>query len=161
MSITVFEKVFSNKFDNVLVADFMIDGGDAIKLFDNPNQPTYSFTNPKIIINKILLEDNKERVSSFTLVENDYNLTNTTWELFEKIDVENCSVVILNEKNLDDDCLDDWLESKIKCKDLFIVEDDGKIYISSGFGPGVYNLMVSKENYVIKAIKIEFIKEKI
>ena len=46
-------------------------------------------------------------------------------------------------------------------KQLYKVERDGRMCISSGFGPGIYSLNCIKKDDEIIAIKMEFIKEQI
>ena len=47
-------------------------------------------------------------------------------------------------------------------KELYNVNEDGRMCITSGFGPGEYSLFgIRNENKEIIAIKMTFIKEKI
>ena len=115
-----------------------------------------------IKINIIELDYGKKTfVSSFTILNK--NMLNVfeggDWVLFDKLEVENCQILILNEDNLVDNKLDEWLENCITMKELYNITDDGKICLTSGFGPGIYKLNGQKSGDELVAIKIEFIKE--
>lgn len=162
MSITTVENKFSHNFTNFFVSDFIIDKDDANAIFDSIKK--YSIKNPMIKINVIKLEEDKNpRVSSFMIInkELDEKLDNEKWEILEKLEVDNCQIVVLNEDKLFDEHLDDWLENCISMKELYNVTEDGKICITSGFGPGVYRLIGQKHEDELVAIKMEFIKENI
>jgi len=157
---TTIEKIFNINFNNFFISDFIIDSDDAIKYANNDNNTKYSFVNPTLKINIIKFdEEANSRISSFTLFEK--AVEDTEWNLLQKLEVDYCMVLILNEDNLKNKDLDDWLESCISLKELYKVEDDGRICLYSGFGPGVYKLLCKKENDKIVALKIEFIKENI
>lgn len=163
MSITSVENKFTSELNNFIISDFIIDSHDAINIFPKLNK--YSIKNTSIKINVIKLEEDKNyRVSSFTIFNKElFNelVENSDFELLDKIEVDNCQIVILNEDKLFDDKLDDWLENCISIKELYDVTEDGKICITSGFGPGVYSLLGYKKNNELIAVKIEFIKEKV
>ena len=44
-------------------------------------------------------------------------------------------------------------------KELYNVTDEGKICLTSGFGPGIYKLIGQRKGDELIAIKMEFIKE--
>lgn len=155
---TTIEKLFNVNFNNFIIADFIIDSDDATKYANNTNNMKFSLVNPTLKINIIKFEEEaNSRVSSFTLYEKE--LDDTEWEMLQKIEIDYCMVLILNEDNLKNKDLDDWLESCISLKELYRVEDDGRICLYSGFGPGVYKLLCKKADDKIVGFKIEFIKE--
>ena len=155
---TTIEKLFNVNFNNFIIADFIIDSDDATKYANNTNNMKFSLVNPTLKINIIKFEEeSNSRVSSFTLYEKE--LEDTEWEMLQKIEIDYCMVLILNEDNLKNKDLDDWLESCISLKELYRVEDDGRICLYSGFGPGVYKLLCKKADDKIVGFKIEFIKE--
>ena len=155
---TTIEKLFNVNFNNFIIADFIIDSDDATKYANNTNNMKFSLVNPTLKINIIKFEEeSNSRVSSFTLYEKE--LDDTEWEMLQKIEIDYCMVLILNEDNLKNKDLDDWLESCISLKELDRVEDDGRICLYSGFGPGVYKLLCKKADDKIVGFKIEFIKE--
>ena len=155
---TTIEKLFNVNFNNFIIADFIIDSDDATKYANNTNNMKFSLVNPTLKINIIKFEEeSNSRVSSFTLYEKE--LDDTEWEMLQKIEIDYCMVLILNEDNLKNKDLDDWLESCISLKELYRVEDDGRICLYSGFGPGVYKLLCKKADDKIVGFKIEFIKE--
>jgi hypothetical protein len=156
MSITSLNKTFNKKFTNFIICDFVIDSDDAKKMFDS-SMYTFNFEEPTIKINIIKFDDDKHhRISSFILY--DKELKENNWELIEKIEIDNCQVLILPEDIINSE-LDDWLESNIKMNELYKIEDDGRICLLSGFGPGVYRLMGIKNNDKYTSLKMEFIKE--
>ena len=157
MSIIPVENKLANDFNNFIVSDFMIDLDDFNAIFKK--SPKYSIKNTSIKINVIKLEDERYRVSSVLLFNKDLFTELCTFDLLEKIEVDHCQIVILNEDKLNDTTMDDWLENCISMKELYNVSPDGKICISSGFGVGIYKLMGCKMNDELVAIKIEFIKE--
>ena len=160
-TITTIEKLFNINFNNFIITDFIIDTDDVNKHFSDANNLKLSFVNPILRLNIIKFEDDKHhRVSSFTLYEKDLQ-ENIEWEPFQKIDIDFCKVLILNEDHLKNPNLDEWLENCITLKELFQTEDDGRICFYSGFGPGVYNLLCKKTDDKIFAVRIEFIKEKV
>jgi hypothetical protein len=160
MSITSVENKFSSDFTNFVVSDFMIDSEDFSTAF--PELQKYSIKNTAIKINVIKFEEEKNhRVSSVTIFNKELFTEANEWQLLEKIEVDNCQIVILNEDKLQDNSLEDWLESCISMKELYNVSDDGKVCITSGFGPGIYRLMGFKMNDELVAIRLEFIKEKV
>ena len=155
---TTIEKLFNVNFNNFIIADFIIDSDDATKYANNTNNMKFSLVNPTLKINIIKFEEeSNSRVSSFTLYEKE--LEDTEWEMLQKIEIDYCMVLILNEDNLKNKDLDDWLESCISLKELYRVEDDGRICLYSGFGPGVYKLLCKRAADKIVGFKIEFIKE--
>ena len=160
MSITTIVKQFSCDFTNFFVSDYIIDKDDVNIIFNSIQK--YSIKNPIIKINIIELDYGKKTfVSSFTILNK--NMLNVfeggEWLVFDKIEVENCQILILNEDNLVDNKLDEWLENCITMKELYNITDDGKICLTSGFGPGIYKLNGQKSGDELVAIKIEFIKE--
>ena len=160
MSITTIVKQFSCDFTNFFVSDYIIDKDDVNIIFNSIQK--YSIKNPIIKINIIELDYGKKTfVSSFTILNK--NMLNVfeggEWLVFDKIEVENCQILILNEDNLVDNKLDEWLENCIIMKELYNITDDGKICLTSGFGPGIYKLNGQKSGDELVAIKIEFIKE--
>ena len=160
MSITTIVKQFSCDFTNFFVSDYIIDKDDVNIIFNSIQK--YSIKNPIIKINIIELDYGKKTfVSSFTILNK--NMLNVfeggDWVLFDKLEVENCQILILNEDNLVDNKLDEWLENCITMKELYNITDDGKICLTSGFGPGIYKLNGQKSGDELVAIKIEFIKE--
>lgn len=162
MPITSVVKSFSRDFTNFFVSDFLIDKDDVNIIFETIQK--YSIKNPMIKINIIDLENNiKPHVSSFTILNKDmlHIFEGGEWELFEKIEVENCLILILNEDQLDDIHLDDWLENCITMKELYNVSENGKICITSGFCPGIYKLNGQKNGDELIALKMEFIKEQV
>lgn len=160
MSITCVENKFTKDFNNFVISDFMIDSDDFTNVF--PDLQKYSIKNTAIKINVIKFEDDKNhRVSSVTLFNKELFTEENEWVLLEKIEVDNCQIIILNEDKLDDNKLEDWLESCITMKDLYNVTEDGKVCVTSGFGPGVYRLMGFKINDELVAVRMEFIKEKV
>jgi hypothetical protein len=163
MSITSVENKFLSDLNNFIISDFIIDSHYALKLFPKLNK--YSIKNTSIKINVIKLEEDRHhRVSSFTIFNKElFNelIEDKDFELLEKIEVDNCQIVILNEDKLFDEKLDDWLEKCIFIKEIYDVTEDGKICITSGFGPGVYSLLGYKKDDELVAVKMEFIKEKV
>lgn len=162
MSITTVENKFASELTNFIISDFIIDSQDALNIFPKLNK--YSIRNTTIRINVIKLdEDKNHRVSSFILFNKDLfkETLDDEYVLLDKIEVDNCQLVIINEDKLFDDNLDDWLEKCITNKDLYDVTEDGKICITSGFGPGVYRLMGNYKDTELVSLKIEFIKEKV
>jgi hypothetical protein len=160
-TITTIEKLFNINFNNFIIADFIIDADDVNKHFNDVNNFKLSFVNPTLKLNIIKFdEDKNHRVSSFTLYEKDLQ-ENIEWEPYQKIDIDYCKIIVLNEEHLKNEDLDDWLENCISLRELYKVEDDGRICFFSGFGPGVYNLLCKKSEDKIFAVKIEFIKEKV
>jgi hypothetical protein len=160
MSITTIVKQFSCDFTNFFVSDYIIDKDDVNIIFNSIQK--YSIKNPMIKINIIELDYGKKTfVSSFTILNK--NMLNVfeggEWMVFDKLEVENCQILILNEDNLVDNKLDEWLENCITMKELYNITDDGKICLTSGFGPGIYKLNGQKSGDDLVAIKIEFIKE--
>lgn len=157
--LTTIEKLFNINFNNFIIADFIIDTDDVNKYVKDTNNLKFSFSNPLLKINIIKFEEEENnRVSSFTLCENDLELI-TEWEPLQKIEVDYCMLLILNEDNLKNKELDDWLEHCISLKELYKVEDDGRICLYSGFGPGIYKLLCKKVDEKIVGLKIEFIRE--
>ena len=163
MSITSVENKFTSDLNNFIISDFIIDSQDALNIFPKLNK--YSIKNTTIRINIIKLEEDKnDRVSSFMLFNKDLfnqEIKDEEYVILEKIEVDNCQIVIINEDKLFDDELDDWLENCISSKELYYVSEDGKICITSGFGPGVYRLMGYFKDNELVSLKIEFIKEKV
>jgi hypothetical protein len=163
MSITSVENKFTSDLNNFIISDFIIDSQDALNIFPKLNK--YSIKNTSIRINIIKLEEDKnDRVSSFMLFNKDLfnqEIKDEEYVILEKIEVDNCQIVIINEDKLFDDELDDWLENCISSKELYYVSEDGKICITSGFGPGVYRLMGYFKDNELVSLKIEFIKEKV
>lgn len=167
MSITTVENKFSQDFTNFFVSDFIIDKDDVNSVFESLTK--YSIKNPMIKINVINLEEEDEkkdktyRVSSFMIFNKEMldKIETDKWEILQKIEVDNCQIVVLNEDKLFDEQLDDWLENCISMKELYNVTEDGKICITSGFGPGIYRLIGQKSENELVAIKMEFIKETI
>lgn len=160
MSITTIVKQFSCDFTNFFVSDYIIDKDDVNIIFNSIQK--YSIKNPMIKINIIELDYGKKTfVSSFTILNK--NMLNIfeggEWLVFDKIEVENCQILIMNESNLIDNKLDEWLENCITMKELYNITDDGKICLTSGFGPGIYKLNGQKSGDELVAIKMEFIKE--
>ena len=160
MSITTIVKQFSCDFTNFFVSDYIIDKDDVNIIFNSIQK--YSIKNPMIKINIIELDYGKKTfVSSFTILNK--NMLNVfeggEWLVFDKIEVENCQILIMNEYNLIDNKLDEWLENCITMKELYNITDDGKICLTSGFGPGIYKLNGQKSGDELVAIKMEFIKE--
>ena len=160
MSITTIVKQFSCDFTNFFVSDYIIDKDDVNIIFNSIQK--YSIKNPMIKINIIELDYGKKTfVSSFTILNK--NMLNVfeggDWVLFDKLEVENCQILILNEDNLVDNKLDEWIENCITMKELYNITDDGKICLTSGFGPGIYKLNGQKSGDELVAIKMEFIKE--
>jgi hypothetical protein len=153
------ENKLTNDLNNFIISDFMIDLDDFNAIFKNSTK--YSIKNTSIKINVIKLEDERYRVSSVLLFNKDLFTELCTFDLLEKIEVDHCQIVILNEDKLNDTTMDDWLESCISMKELYNVLNDGKICISSGFGVGIYRINGSYVNDELVAIKIEFIKESI
>jgi len=163
-SITTIEKLFNLNFNNFIIADFIIDADDVKKYMNDTNNTKFSLINPILKINVIKFqEEANSRVSSFILGEKEFVLGEKefVWTVLQKIEVDYCMILILNEDNLKNKELDDWLESCISLKELYKIEDDGRICMYSGFGPGVYKLLCKKVNDKIVALKIEFIKENI
>ena len=162
MSITTIVKQLSNDFNNFFIYDFIIDKDDVNFIFNSNSIKKYSIKNPICKINIINLDYKKNTfVSSFTIVNKDMvpNFEGCEWEFLENIEVENCQILILNEDKLNDVNLDDWLENCITMKELYNVSEDGKICITSGFGPGIYRLNGQKNGDELIAINMEFIKE--
>jgi hypothetical protein len=162
MSITTVENKFSQDFTNFFVSDFIIDRDDVNAVFNSIKK--YSIKNPMIKINVIQLEEEKNhRVSSFTILNKELldKIETDKWEILEKLEVDNCQIIVLNEDKLFDEQLNDWLENCISMKELYNVTEDGKICITSGFGPGVYRLIGQKFDDELVAIKMEFIKEQL
>lgn len=156
MSITSLNKNFNKEFKNFIICDFVIDSDDA-KIVYNSSNNKFNFMKPVLKINIIKFdEDVHKRISSFVLSDGD--LEESSWELIDKIEIDACQLLILPEDVINDE-LDNWLESNIKMNELYKVEEDGRICLISGFGPGVYRLMGIKNNDIYKAIKMEFIKE--
>lgn len=159
MSFVSYEKQFDSPFINLVVFDFVIDSGDFALIFDSLKK--YNFTEPILKINTVELEEIKNKwVSGFTLHEKTADLSGN-WELVENIEVDNGQILILNESHIEDEILDDWLEKCITTKDFYEIENDGKICIKSGFGPGAYKVLATKTDDKVVGLKIEFIKEKI
>ena len=168
MSITSLNKNFDKEFKNFIICDFVIDSDDA-KIVYNSSNIKFNFMKPVLKINIIKFdEDVHNRISSFVLSDGDLKdlkesslgLIESSWELIDKIEIDACQLLILPEDVINDE-LDNWLESNIKMNELYKVEEDGKICMISGFGPGVYRLMGIKDNDIYKAIKMEFIKENV
>ena len=175
MSITSLNKNFDKEFKNFIICDFVIDSDDA-KIVYNSSNIKFNFMKPVLKINIIKFdEDVHNRISSFVLsdgdlkdlkesslglIESSLGLIESSWELIDKIEIDACQLLILPEDVINDE-LDNWLESNIKMNELYKVEEDGKICMISGFGPGVYRLMGIKDNDIYKAIKMEFIKENV
>lgn len=160
MSITTIVKQFSCDFTNFFVSDYIIDKDDVNIIFNSIQK--YSIKNPMIKINIIELDYGKKTfVSSFTILNK--NMLNVfeggEWMVFDKLEVDNCQILILNEDNLVDNKLDEWIENCITMKELYNITDDGKICLTSGFGPGIYKLNGQKSGDELVAIKMEFIKE--
>jgi hypothetical protein len=162
-TITTIEKLFNINFNNFIIADFIIDADDASKYINDTKNMKFSLVNPTLKINVIKFEEEKNsRVSSFILCDKDFVLQEPIeWEPLQKIEVDYCMILILNEDNLKNKDLDDWLDKCISLKELYKVEDDGRICLYSGFGPGIYKLLCKKENDKILALKIEFIIENV
>jgi hypothetical protein len=165
-SITTIEKLFNINFNNFIIADFMIDADDVNKYVKDDTNLKFSFSNPTLKINVIKFNEEKNsRVSSFVLYDKEFIIYDKEfvetieWELLQKIEVDYCMILILNEDNLKNNELDDWLEKCISLKELYKVEDDGRMCLYSGFGPGIYKLLCKKIDGKICALKIEFIKE--
>ena len=150
-------------FNNFIIADFMIDADDVNKYVKDDSNLKFSLSNPTLKINVIKFNEEKNsRVSSFILYDKEFVLQETIeWELLQKIEVDYCMILILNEDNLKNKELDDWLEKCISLKELYKVEEDGRICLYSGFGPGIYKLLCKKIDGKICALKMEFIKETI
>ena len=169
MSIISVENSFKNELEDLMVSDFIIDAEDVNKVFENTSINLYSIKNPKIKINIIKFdEDPNYRVSSFILSKNDFiNKNDLEWELLEKIEIDNCLVLLLSKEHTKIDSLDDWLDECRSMKEIYNVLEDGRICVTSGFGPGVYSLFGIKElnqetnQKEITAIKMTFIKEEI
>jgi len=169
MSIISVENSFKNELHDLIVSDFIIDSEDVNKVFENTSINLYSIKNPKIKINIIKFdEDPNHRVSSFIVSKNDFiNRNDLEWELLEKIEIDNCLVLLLSKEHTKLDSLDDWLDECRSMKEIYNVSEDGRICITSGFGPGVYSLFGIKElnqetnQKEITAIKMTFIKEEI
>ena len=187
MSITTIVKQFSNDFNNFFISDYIIDKDDVNIIFNSIQK--YSIKNPMIKINiielnmseNVMKEDKKTFVSSFTILNKNmlHVFEGGKWELFDKLEIENCQILILNEDNLnnnqldnnqldnnqldnnqlDNNQLDEWLENCITMKELYNVTDEGKICLTSGFGPGIYKLIGQRKGDELIAIKMEFIKE--
>lgn len=168
MSITTINKKFNKDFNNFFICDFVIDTDDAKKVFQSyDNKLKFTFSNPNLKINIIKFdEDVHQRVSTFIISDDSFVLNDDTfnnkeeWELIEDLEIENCQVLILTEELINGE-LDEWLESCIKMEQLYKVEEDGRICLLSGFGPGYYNLYGIKKDDKYVACKMEFIKEKI
>jgi hypothetical protein len=164
MSVISVENSFKNDLQDLIVSDFIIDSEDVNKVFQNTNINLYSIKNPKIKINIIKFEeDPNHRVSSFIISKNDFiDNGNLEWQLLEKIDIDNCLVLLLSKDHAKDESLDDWLEECGVMKEIYNVTEDGKICVTSGFGPGIYSLFGIKDvNKEMMAIKMTFIKESI
>lgn len=159
MSIETVPINLNGELGKCLISDFIIDSDDVKMCF--ANDEVFNFSTPKISINKILLEDNKERLSSITILNS--NIDNPNWVNYKKMEIDNCSLLFISEKTLDhSDELNEWLEKCISSKELYSIFDKGALYIQSGFGPGVYSLMVVRDdNNIINGLYMEFIKEKI
>jgi len=159
MSIQTITKTFNINFTNLIISDFIIDSEDTNVIFNNDNTKKFTLETPTIKVNIIKFDEDKHyRLSSFVLFEKELQ-ENIEWETIQKIEVDYCMILILNEDNLKNTDLDDWLEKCIILKELYKIEDDGRICLYSGFGPGEYKLLGSKTNDKITALKIEFIKE--
>lgn len=163
MSIQVVENSFKNDLEDLIISDFIIDTDDVNTTFKKENLNLYSIKNPKIKINIIKLDgDPNHRVSSFIISKNNFvDSDNLEWKLLEKVEIDYCLVLLLSKNHLKLDSLDDWLEECRLMKEIYNVTEDGRICITSGFGPGVYSLYGIKEQEEIVAIKMTFIKEKI
>lgn len=159
MSIVTVENKFPDTLLNFFVSDFVIDAGDATTIFNKMKK--YTIYNPVIKINVINLEEKGNLVSSFTLYNKELFNEDGEFTLIDKLEIDNCQVLLLGENKLNDTTLDEWLEKCISIKELYNVEPDGKMCITSGFGPGVYNLMGIKVGEEVIALRMEFIKEKI
>ena len=159
MSIVTVENKFPDSLLNFFVSDFVIDIDDATTVFNKMNK--YTMYNPVIKINLINLEEKGKLVSSFTLYNKELFNEYDEFTLIDKLEIDNCQVLLLSENNLKDSTLDDWLEKCISIKELYNIEPDGKMCITSGFGPGVYKLMGIKSGEEVIALRMEFIKEKI
>lgn len=151
---------FEIDFNNFIINDFVIDSEDANKIFtETIDSLKYSLKKPTIKINTMKLDDDKFKnmLTSFTFYEGELD-ENLKWKLVQKIDVEYCMILILNESILSKDNLDEWLEQCLK--KLYSINPEGAICLNSGFGPGVYRLLGSyNESNQLIALRIEFIKE--
>jgi hypothetical protein len=154
----IIEKKFDIDFNNSICIDFVIDSEDAALIFNKNDTIKVSLKTPTLLMDIVKFEEDKnKRLASFTLYENDLPDKNS-WELIQKLEVDYCMVLILIEEHLKQSELDDWLEKCISLKELYNIESDGKMCLSSGFGPGIYKLLGSKIDNKIVGIKIEFIK---
>ncbi len=150
------EKKFDIDFNNSICIDFVIVSEDASLIFNKNDTLKVSLKTPTLIMDIVKFEvDKNKRLASFTLYENELP---KSWELIHKLEVDYCMVLILIEEHLNQSELDDWLEKCISLKELYNIEPDGKMCLSSGFGPGIYKLLGSKIDNKIVGIKIEFIK---
>jgi hypothetical protein len=156
MSLSSVNVDFNQSLGKCLFCDFIIDSDDVMYSFGS--EINYVFDKPNITLNKILLEDNIERISSITIGNHE-----SEWIVEDKIEIDNCSMIFCSElvlQHLEE--LDQWLSECIKSKELYRVFEKGALYLQSGFGPGIYSLLTKKDNdNNIVAIKIEFIKETI
>jgi hypothetical protein len=161
MSITTVEHDFGFTLENIIITDFIIDSDDLHVIYPSLNK--YTIKNSKLKINIIQFDDKVNRVSSFTIIDNSVKYSDEELEKveLEKIEIDYCVVLILSEQSLTDKNLDNWLEKCIDLKELYQIEPNGNMYISSGFGPGIYKLIGLKINNELIGIKIEFIKENI
>jgi hypothetical protein len=162
MSIVVVENTFKNDLEDFFISDFILDSEDVIKVVQNTSLNLYSIKNPKIKINVIkLVEYPNHKVSSFIISKNDFNDNDTLdWKLLEKIEIDNCLILLLSKEHTKLDSLDEWLDECRTMRELYNVIDDGRICISSGFGPGIYSLYgIKNEHEELIAIKMIFIKE--
>ena len=164
MSIISVENSFKNDLFDLLVTDFIIDADDVNTIFKKDKLNLYSVKNPKIKINIIKFdEDPNHRVSSFIISKTDFiENENLELQLLEKIEIDNCLVLLLSKEHIKDETLDDWLEECRLMKEIYNVTEDGKMCFTSGFGPGIYSLFgIKNEDKEIIAMKMTFILEKI
>ena len=162
MSIVVVENSFKNDLQNLFISDFILDSEDVNKVIQNTSLNLYSIKNPKIKINVIKLEeDPNHRISSFIVSKNDFVDNDTLeWELLEKIEIDNCLILLLSKEHALLESLDEWLDECRLMKELYNVTEDGRMCITSGFGPGIYSLFgIKNEDKEIIAMKMTFIKE--
>ena len=162
MSITQVENIFKNDLQDLLLSDFIIDSEDVNKVFQSSSLNLYTIKNPMIKINVIKLEEEKNhRISSFTISQKDFIYQNDMeWKLLKKIEIDCCLLLLLTKEHAKLNSLDDWLDECRQMKELYNVNEDGRMCITSGFGPGVYSLFGIKDsNNETLAIKMTFIKE--
>jgi len=155
------EKEFIFDFNNFIITDFSNDAENLQTIFNNKDTLKFSFIKPTLRFNILKLDDNKYKniLSNFIIFDKNYSENNNEWKLIQKIDIEFCSLLILNEPAIEIESLDTWLQKCISSKELYNFEQD-KIYLTSGFGPGIYKLMgVYDDSNKIIALKMEFVKE--